>query len=218
MHSSTTHNPLGGGIALKDRPVMARSGGAVAPPGDISGASNSRSAVEKGTDDSMKVPGPLSRRALEAERQRKDALNGVLLRPVRLLAIGKEQSFTSEDKAFLDYSTKVNAPCLFKSPCPKRPSSESGRRYLKYMHAKTISEAYALGATRDDVIWDYKRAWISFPKHEPIVSGHIFHALHLAEEHRHTHVLHDFGMLRHIPGEVEPVSLGRGYNARGSTV
>jgi hypothetical protein len=199
---------------LSPSPTMRDVGGASASPS--LGATHGRSAVEKATDESANAPGPFSRHAIAAERQRQDALRGVILRPVRLLAIGKEQKFTPEDKAFLDYAAKVNAPCIFKSPCPKRLTSDSGRRYLKYMHAKTVREAYELGATRDDFLWDYKRAWISFPKHEPIVSGHIFHALNLAEEHRHTHVLHDFGMLRHIPGEFEPVSLGRGYNARGS--
>ncbi len=56
----------------------------------------------------------------------------------------------------------------------------SGRRYLKYMHAKTFREAIELGATMDDFRWDYRRGWIRFPKHEPQITGHVFSAIELA--------------------------------------
>jgi hypothetical protein len=83
------------------------------------------------------------------------------------------------------------------------------------MHAKSVREAFELGATREDFLWDYRRAWISFPKHEPDITGHIFSALELAAQHRHTHILQDLGMFCHIPGESVPALLGRGFNARG---
>ena len=38
----------------------------------------------------------------------------------------------------------------------------------------------------------------------------------LASQHRHTHILQDLGMLRHIPGEQQEL-IGRGFNARGGT-
>jgi len=138
-----------------------------------------------------------------------------MLRPVRLLAIGKEQKMTPEDKAFVDYMFRINAPLVYRSPCPKNTSKEAGRRYLKYMRAKTPREALELGSTKDDFSWDYARGWISFPKHEPHVPGHIFNALHHAEEHRHTHILQDLGLLRGSMGELGSVLMANGYNVRG---
>ncbi len=177
----------------------------------------SRSAAERATDESAAAPRAQSREALAAERARKAAVREVMLRPVRLLAIGKEQKMTPEDKAFIDYIFHINAPLVYRSPCPKNTTKESGRRYLKYMRAKTPREALELGATREDFVWDYARGWISFPKHEPHVSGHIFSALEHAEENRHTHVLEDLGLLRRSTGESGSVLMASGFNARGGT-
>ena len=58
-------------------------------------------------------------------------------------------------------------------------------------------------------------SWWLIPQHEPDITGHIFSALELAAQHRHTHILQDLGMFCHIPGESVPALLGRGFNARG---
>ena len=62
------------------------------------------------------------------------------------------------------------------------------------MHALTYSQALELGATVDDFRWDYRHGFISFPKHEPQLSGHVFNALELASEHGFTHVLQEMGL------------------------
>ena len=50
----------------------------------------------------------------------------------------------------VDNSSKIS----YKQENPKRPSSESYARYEGYKKAKTVSEAIALGATRQDVNYD----------------------------------------------------------------
>ncbi len=55
-----------------------------------------------------------------------------MLRPLRLLAIGKEQLYTPEDQAFLEYAKVRNIPLVFQAPCPKNASSAAGRRYGTY--------------------------------------------------------------------------------------
>ena len=177
----------------------------------------SRSAAERATDDSALAPRAQSRDELAADRARLAAVRDVMLRPVRLLAIGKEQKITPEDKAFINYMFRLNAPLVYRSPCPKNTSKESGRRYLKYMRAKTPREALELGSSREDFLWDYARGWISFPKHEPHVSGHIFSALEHAEEHRHTHILQDLGLLRRSTGGSGSELMASGFNARGAS-
>ena len=140
-------------------------------------AASSRSAMETSTDDEFPtLQGPLSARAVSAEKARQLLQRDVMLRPLRLLAIGKEGDFTPEDQNFLRFVKNSNAPLLYQSPCPKSPSTPSGRRYLRYMRAHTIREDFDLGATREDLKWDYRRGWISFPKHEPQLSGHVFNA------------------------------------------
>jgi hypothetical protein len=137
-----------------------------------------------------------------------------MLRPLRLLAIGKEQLYTPEDQAFLEYAKVRNIPLVFQAPCPKNASSAAGRRYMKYMHATSFREAIELGATLDDFRWDYRRGWIRFPKHEPPISGHVFNALELAAEHGHTHALEDAGLLI-LDSEGNKTLLARAFNLRG---
>ena len=57
------------------------------------------------------------------------------------------------------------------------------------MHDITYMVAMELGSTFEDFRWDYVHGFISFPKHEPKLSGHAFNALELASAHGHTHVL-----------------------------
>ena len=172
--------PLLADGGAREVPSLPSSGGAhgMKPNGaPIGGVCPQRTSAERATDEIVPTQqqiGPHSKLKAQEERARQAALRDVILRPVRLLAIGKEQKYTPEDKAFLDYVVRVNAPLVYQSPCPKNTSKPSGRRYLKYMHAKTIREAFELGATREDFLWDYRRAWIYFPKYEPDITGHIF--------------------------------------------
>jgi len=138
-----------------------------------------------------------------------------MLRPLRLTSVKLVVPRTPEDNAFIKFALLHDIPAVFLSPCPKSKDSVSGRRYLKYMRAKTLREALELGATRDDLNWDYERAFISFPKHEPDLPGHIFAAVALARAHRFTHVLEDMGC--NLP-RTFPVNsaISRAFNVRGT--
>ena len=154
--------------------------------------------------------GPLSPTSLAADAVQARLSEGVVLRPLRLLPVGKECPFTVDDKAFLDFALKSGIPVVYYQPCPK--SKNSRVRYLKYMLASTLREALELGATRDDLRFDYRRGYIRFPKHESILPGHVFHAHSLADAHGVSHVLRDSGVaLSRSPSH--DASLARVYAA-----
>jgi len=56
--------------------------------------------------------------------------------------------------------------------------------------------------------------FISFPKHEPQLSGHVFNALELAGTHGYTHVLQDLGLIFRQSDEATVV-LAHAFNVRG---
>jgi len=158
---------------------------------------------------------PLSSRARRAEQARKAAQSHVMLRPLRLTPVKVVVSRTPEDDAFINFALLQNIPVVFESPCPKNKDSVAGRRYLKYMRAKTLRGALELGATRGDLNWDYERAFISFPKHEPDLPGHIFSAVELARAHHFTHALEDMGC--YLPRSVSlNTIISRAFNVRGT--
>ena len=82
------------------------------------------------------------------------------------------------------------------------------------MHAKSFREAIELGASVKDFLWDYRRAFIRFPKLEPHISGHVFNALDVAAQHGHTHALEDAGLLI-VDSDGTQSMLARAFNARG---
>jgi hypothetical protein len=95
------------------------------------------------------------------------------------LPVGKVSPYSDEVKYFTKHIEITRAPVMFRQPCPKRLNSESEQRYLKYMHAKIWTQALCLGMTREDGLWDYRRGYITFLKHESDLSGHIFDAYKL---------------------------------------
>ena len=99
---------------------------------------------------------------------------------------------TVEDSEFLKHAKSIDAPLKFHSPCPKK--GDSRVRYLKYMHATTFNQALLLGATMEDIKWDHLRGYITWPKHEPDLPGHVFNAFDVAGRHGHTHILEDLGL------------------------
>ena len=135
--------------------------------------------------------GPLGARAINVERVRNLLREGVVLRPLRLLPVGRPVPSTPDDHAFLDYALQHNLPAAFQQPNPKTKGSASSRKYSRYMRASTLHEALILGAERKDLKWDYDRGFISFPKNEPDIPGHIFAAFELAEQHGVRHALQD---------------------------
>ena len=60
------------------------------------------------------------------------------------------------------------------------------------MHATTYLEAHKLCATQADTELGYLRGWISFPKHDLGLPGHVFDAFALAARHEHNHISDDF--------------------------
>ena len=97
------------------------------------------------------------------------------LRPLRLLPVGTPVRLSDEDKKFLKYAMMHNIPVSYLQPCPKIRQSASRDRYLRYMHATTLSQALELGTSVDDIYWDYQRGFIKFPRHESLQPGHIYH-------------------------------------------
>ncbi len=197
-----------GGDTRPATPATASRGGASEP--------SPRSAAERATDDSVNDAKrqPFSASNVRAERERQAALKAAMLRPLRLLPVGKEMRFSVEDQAFLRYAESANIPISFLSPCPK--SKASAKRYLRYMQAKTLRQALVLGASRDDLKWDYQRGYIKFPRHEPQLPGHVFNALSSAREHGYRHILEELGMC-HTDPVIHDVILGRAFNASGQT-
>jgi hypothetical protein len=59
------------------------------------------------------------------------------------------------------------------------------------MLAKTWTQALCLGMTREDGIWDYRRGYVTFPKHESDLPGNIFDAFEIASSQRVVHVLEE---------------------------
>jgi len=140
----------------------------------------------------------------------------VMLRPLRLTVVGKVAKRTAEDNAFLKYAYDHNIPVAYLSPCPKRQSTPSRRRYMKYMRATTFREIVELGASKGDIDWDYEHGFISFPKHEPDLPGHVFGARQLARQHGHTHILEDLGCYMSRSSTSETI-LARAFNVRGTS-
>jgi len=133
--------------------------------------------------------GPLSEVAIAAENARGILREGVPIRPLRLQAVGIAIPFTTADQQFVRFARTTHVPILYLSPCPKKQATPSRHRYLKYMRATTLTEALELGASRDDIIWDYCRGLIAFPRHEKDMSGHVHCAFDFAAKHGHVHVL-----------------------------
>ena len=131
--------------------------------------------------------GPLTPRAIAAERVRGLIREGVPIRPLRLQPVHKVAPFMPEDQRFLDFAIKNKIYISFLSPCPKR--GKSALRYRKYMFASNLVEAVELGASKADIEWDYCRGYIKFPRHENDMPGHVFPAFKVAEAFQTVHVL-----------------------------
>ena len=69
--------------------------------------------------------GPLSDRSILAEQGRERLRQGVLIRPLRLLPVGREVPFTVADQQFLEHMEQTRAPVVYLSPCPKRQTGSA---------------------------------------------------------------------------------------------
>ena len=134
----------------------------------------------------------LSQDGLLADRARQLLRTSEVLRPVRLLPVGVESLYTVDDAKFLRHARAFDIPVSY-APNPKRAKTIAARRYDKYSKATTLRGALELGASQGDLLWDYRRAFIRFPKHESDEPGHIFSAIQTAADNGHTHILEDVG-------------------------
>ncbi len=156
-----------------------------------------------GESDSRPPQGPLTEHSQRAARARQVLQSGAMLRPLRLTRIGVPLKKTAEDQAWLKHALANDVPAVWQRPCPKPRDTASRKRYIRYMFAKTVREAMVLGATLEDIEWDYLRGWIKFPKHESDLPGHIFIACEVAESHGCTHILEDMGIYVKSTEEVD---------------
>ena len=165
------HRLLGGAAA--EEPIIEEQ-----PPSPQLGGAAPRNSVKQGEDGILdQEQGPLSDNDMKAEKARAQIQEAIMLRPLRLTRVGKEQPISVEDRKFIKFAIKSGIPLVYHSPNPKSIKYDSGRRYQKYMAAKSTREAFELGATKDDFDWDYARGWISFPKHDPVLQGHVLDAM-----------------------------------------
>ena len=134
---------------------------------------------------------PAPHNSARAQEALRSAAN---LRPLRLMPVGRPVPATVQDMEFLRHIQRIDAPIAYVLN-PKRRGTLSHRRYSRYMHATTVREAFQLGATRDDLIWDFERAFIKFPKHENDLPGHIFNCLEVSELYGLSHALEDVAEL-----------------------
>ena len=158
--------------------------------------------------------GGLSDDSMRAARARQLLIEGAILRPLRLLPIGQETAYLEEDRKFLEHVRVTNTPLVYQNPCPKKGTSKARSRYLKYMHAKSHSEARELGSSNDDFLWDYRRGFIVFPKLESDLPGHVHCAMALSDRHGVTHILEDIG--RYVqPGDHTDYLLAKAFESKG---
>ena len=125
--------------------------------------------------------GPLSDNELSDARAREELESSASwqIRPVRLKAPGYKQDFTEADRKFLDKARSDRFTIKYQQTNPKRAGTASARRYARYKSARTVTEALRLGASLDDIKWDYGRGYIHFPGRETSSSACYFSAPHV---------------------------------------
>ena len=139
----------GGALVPSDVPL----GGALVPSDASLRGAASRSDLERATDDSFPVnpSGPPPRRSAAAERARLAAQQHFMLRPFRLLVVGKEAPYTVEDQVAIIYAGSKN---LLRN-VPVNKVKEFEKDFLAYMNSKNRATLDALKAGKlDDSITD----------------------------------------------------------------
>ena len=130
----------------------------------------------------------------DEEMAREVLRSSQILRPLRLLPVGKEAVWTKDDAEFLAHARERNLMVSYVEN-PKSKGSASRLRYHRYSRATTLLEALELGATTKDIQHDYRRGFIKFPSHESDLPGHIYNAVEVATDHGIHHILDDVGRL-----------------------
>ena len=98
-------------------------------------------------------------RPLDEDLAREVLQSAEVLRPLRLLPIGKEARWTKQDADFIAHARERNLLVSYVEN-PKSKGSASRRRYPRYSRATTLREALELGATTKDIQHDYRRGFI----------------------------------------------------------
>ena len=82
--------------------------------------------------------------------------------PERRAAVGSEQGLDEDDKTFLRRAFEADLPVEFMQRNQKLVGSKSRFRYEGYKSATTLRMAKQLGASWEDLVWDYSRGFIDF--------------------------------------------------------
>jgi hypothetical protein len=135
-----------------------------------------------------------STRPLDEDLAREVLRSAEVLRPLRLLPIGKEAKWTKQDADFLSHARERDLLISYVEN-PKSKGSASRLRYHRYSRATNLREALELGATTRDIQHDYRRGFIKFPSHESDLPGHIYSAVEVAADHGIHHILDDVARL-----------------------
>ena len=133
-------------------------------------------------------------RPLDEDLAREVLRSAEILRPLRLLPVGKEAKWTKEDADFLSHARERGLPISYVEN-PKSKGSASRLRYHRYSRATTLLEALELGATTKDIQHDYRRGFIKFPSHEYDLPGHVYNTVEVAADHGIHHILDDVSRL-----------------------
>ena len=120
------------------------------------------------------LKGPLSATQLKMSDKLESgtAVNGIHMRPVRVMAPGTEQPLTDQDRDFLRLAQSQDFNIRYLPDVKKGAKNKSAQRYKKYQSAQTLNQALSLGATKQDIPWDYSRGYILFPNREPRLQAH----------------------------------------------
>ena len=99
-----------------------------------------------------------------------------LVRPHRVLPVGRVEKYTNHHHLFLQEMENRNCPAVMLQPCPKKKQTPSRKRYIASMNGKTLREIRELGSSTADIVWNFTHGYITFPGHESKQTGHVFSA------------------------------------------
>ena len=136
----------------------------------------------RGGEEETSTQSPTSRkRSSSTPSTTRTPLTGTVTVPSRRAAIGAAQELEVADYEFLRQAYEFDLPLVMTQRNPKSKDSLSRHRYELYKSARNLREAVKLGATWNDIRWDYSRGWCDF---SPTAKSHAADIEELIERRR----------------------------------